>query len=81
MKIICPACDYVGESKSIAKGSKKIEVVLWCCLLVPGMLYTMWRQSREGRYHGCPQCLEPKVRVLKRKDWKVYERSGRLPAN
>ncbi len=81
MKIICPSCQYVGESKAIAKGSRKIEIALWCCLLLPGILYTMWRQSQEGRYEGCPECLESKVRVLKRKDWKLYERSGRLPSN
>ncbi|MDR3556824.1 MAG: hypothetical protein P4L55_18885 [Syntrophobacteraceae bacterium] len=81
MKIICPSCNFVGESKTIAKGSRKTEIVLWCCFLVPGVVYTMWRQSREGRYQGCPECLESNVQVLKRKDWKVYERSGKLPSN
>ena len=79
MKIICPACHYVGESKAIAKGSRKVEITLWCCFVLPGMLYTMWRQSKDGQYHGCPQCHEANVRLVKRKDWKAYERNGQLP--
>jgi uncharacterized membrane protein YqaE (UPF0057 family) len=80
MKIICPSCHYVGESKGIAKGSRKIEITLWCCLILPGMLYTMWRQSKDGQYQGCPQCHEANVRLMKRKEWKAYERNGQLPS-
>ncbi|MEN6485267.1 MAG: LITAF-like zinc ribbon domain-containing protein [Syntrophobacteraceae bacterium] len=79
MKIICPSCNYVGESKVLSKGSRKLEITLWCCLIVPGMLYTLWRQSRDGQYHGCPQCHEGKVRQMKRKEWKEFERNGKLP--
>jgi Zn finger protein HypA/HybF involved in hydrogenase expression len=79
MKIICPSCHYVGESKVIAKGSRKIEITLWCCFILPGMLYTMWRQSRDGQYQGCPQCHQAKVRLMKRKEWQAYERNGQLP--
>jgi hypothetical protein len=68
MKIICPSCHYVGESKGIAKGSRKIEITLWCCFILPGMLYTMWRQSRDGQYQGCPQCHAANVRLMKRKE-------------
>ena len=81
MKIICPSCHYVGESKEIAKGSRKIEITLWCCLLLPGMLYTLWRRSRDGQYHGCPQCHEANFRLMKRKEWKAYERNGQLPTD
>jgi len=80
MKIICPTCNYIGESKSISKGSRKLEITLWCCFLVPGIFYTMWRQSREGQYQGCPECSESKVRPITRKDWKLYEKKGQLPS-
>lgn len=79
MKIICPTCQYVGEPENIAKGSRKIEIVLWCCLVLPGLLYTMWRNSRDGQYLGCPQCHAPVVRPMKKKEWKEYERTGQLP--
>jgi ssDNA-binding Zn-finger/Zn-ribbon topoisomerase 1 len=81
MKIICPSCRYAGESKAIAKGSRKIEITLWCCLILPGMLYTMWRRSKDGQYQGCPQCHEANVRLMKRKEWKTYERNGELPSD
>jgi hypothetical protein len=80
VKIVCPSCQYVGESVDIARGSRRTEVVLWCTFLVPGLLYTLWRQSRDGRYSGCPQCREGNIRALKRKEWKIYERTGQLPA-
>jgi ssDNA-binding Zn-finger/Zn-ribbon topoisomerase 1 len=80
MKIICPSCNYIGESGAIAKGSRKTEITLWCCFIVPGLLYTLWRQSKEGQYQGCPKCREPNVRLMKRKEWKTYERKGQLPA-
>ena len=79
MKIICPSCHYIGESEAIAKGSRKIEITLWCCLILPGMLYTMWRQSKENQRQGCPQCRETNVRLVTRRAWKAYERTGKLP--
>jgi len=78
VKIVCPSCDYVGEAVELPKGSRKKEIILWCCLLVPGMLYTMWRQSRDGRYLGCALFLEGGVRALKRKDWKDLEPSVKV---
>ncbi len=80
MKIICPSCNYVGESKTLSKGSRKMEITLWCCLVVPGIFYTMWRKSRDGQYQGCPQCSEGNVRPMKRAEWKAYEKKGQLPA-
>jgi hypothetical protein len=79
VKIICPSCQYVGEAEEISKGSRTTEVVLWCCLLLPGLLYTLWRQSREGRYVGCPECHAAEIRPVNRKEWKKYERNGELP--
>ncbi|MHC1743914.1 MAG: hypothetical protein AB9873_12890 [Syntrophobacteraceae bacterium] len=79
MKIICPTCSYAGESKEFPRGSRRIEISLWCCLLLPGMLYTLWRQSKDGRYQGCPECHNPNIRMMKRKEWKTYVRKGELP--
>ena len=80
MKIICPKCQYVGESEVISKGSRKTEIALWCCFFVPGLLYTMWRKSSDGQFVGCPQCHTPVTRPMKKKEWKEYERTGKLPA-
>jgi ribosomal protein S27AE len=51
---ICPNCGYQGTPKSITKGSFLIELVLWICFLIPGLIYSLWRVS--SRTTGCPKC-------------------------
>jgi ssDNA-binding Zn-finger/Zn-ribbon topoisomerase 1 len=79
MKIVCSSCGYIGDSVDLAKGSRQKEVLLWCCLLLPGLLYTLWRQSSDGRYEACPKCESPKLRSLKRREWKQFQKSGHVP--
>jgi hypothetical protein len=31
-----------------------IELILWCCFLVPGLIYSFWRLSR--RHQACRAC-------------------------
>ena len=80
MKIVCPECRYVGGAEKMSKGSRRTEILLWCCLFLPGLFYTLWRSSSDGQYMGCPQCGTEEIRPLKRKEWKQYERTGDLPA-
>ncbi len=80
MKIVCSQCRYVGEAAELKKGSRRTEIVLWCCFFLPGLFYTLWRQSTDGRYMGCPECNSAEFRKLKRREWKEYERKGRLPS-
>lgn len=51
---ICKDCGYVGGGKTITKGSILIELVLWCFLIIPGLIYSIWRHT--SRYEGCPKC-------------------------
>lgn len=51
---ICPSCGSQGYSKIKTKGSIWIEVVLWLCLIVPGLIYSLWRMS--SRHEVCPVC-------------------------
>ena len=53
-EIVCTSCGYVGEPKTVTKGSFAIEVILWLCLLLPGLIYSVWRLS--SRHDGCPSC-------------------------
>ena len=53
-ELVCQDCGYVGKPKSITKGSFFLEVVLWLCFLLPGILYSAWRLN--SRYEGCPEC-------------------------
>lgn len=53
-KLICPACGYAGSPKTAVKGSILIEIVLWLCFLIPGIIYSLWRSS--SRHKACPAC-------------------------
>lgn len=53
-KMVCKACGTVAEPKRITKGSTIIELILWLCLIVPGLIYSFWRLST--RYDACPAC-------------------------
>lgn len=53
-EVICGNCGHKGEPDRMTKGSFAVEVVLWLCFLVPGMIYTVWRLST--RYDACEKC-------------------------
>lgn len=54
MALICANCGYEGQPRSVTKGSFAIELLLWLCFIIPGLLYSLWRLS--SRHSGCPQC-------------------------
>ena len=51
---ICSHCGYLGAPKRVTKGSIIIELILWLCLLIPGIIYSVWRLTT--RYDACPKC-------------------------
>lgn len=46
-EMICSACGSVGAPIARMRGSFWIEIVLWLCFLVPGLLYTIWRTTTK----------------------------------
>ena len=52
--LVCTNCGFRGKPKCFTKGSILIELVLWICLIVPGLIYSIWRHT--SRYNGCPTC-------------------------
>ena len=54
MQKICRDCGTVGDPKNITKGSIWMEIILWLCFLVPGLIYSIWRLS--SRTDGCKAC-------------------------
>ena len=52
--ISCPNCKYEGIGKYTTRGSFGIEVVLWLCFIVPGLIYSIWRLTTKG--YVCPKC-------------------------
>ena len=53
-QFICTRCGYTGEMSQAKKGSGVLEIVLWFCYLIPGLLYSIWRRS--ARPMCCPVC-------------------------
>ena len=53
-ELMCTNCGFKGKPKLITKGSILIELVLWICLILPGLIYSIWRHA--SRYKGCPSC-------------------------
>jgi hypothetical protein len=55
--MICPNCGTRGEPKTLTPGTVGMELILWICFLVPGLIYSIWRIS--NRKSGCPSCGQP----------------------
>lgn len=51
---VCTQCGEQAKPVLITKGSIFIEIILWLCLLIPGLIYSIWRHST--RFRGCPDC-------------------------
>ena len=52
--LACTTCGHVGQSVDRTRGSLVIEIVLWLCLLVPGLLYSLWRLTTRAKV--CASC-------------------------
>ena len=53
-RLYCSACGQVSDGQRHVPGSILIELVLWLCLLVPGICYSIWRHSAARKV--CPTC-------------------------
>jgi len=58
-KMICSNCGTVGRPKLKTQGSFVIEVFLWLMLLIPGIIYTLWRATSQQKV--CPVCGAPNM--------------------
>jgi len=50
----CVGCGFVGKPKLIIPGTLSMEIVLWLLLILPGIIYSLWR--RLGSHQGCAKC-------------------------
>ncbi len=49
----CTSCSNTTRNPKM-KGRGWIEVILWLCYLIPGLIYSIWRRS--GTPSVCPSC-------------------------
>lgn len=54
MKLVCKDCGTVDEPKTVARGHMAVEVVLWLCFIVPGLIYSIWRLA--SKHETCRAC-------------------------
>lgn len=52
--MFCTRCFNTGLPNLVTKGSFGIELVLWLFLLIPGIIYSIWRVTT--RHWACPHC-------------------------
>ena len=53
--LICTTCGAQTDMpQSKTKGSFIIEIILWLAFVIPGLLYSLWRQSTRQKV--CPAC-------------------------
>jgi hypothetical protein len=53
--LICTTCGTQTDMpQSKARGSFVIEIILWLAFIIPGLLYSLWRQSTRQKV--CPSC-------------------------
>jgi ribosomal protein S27AE len=50
----CSRCGSVAIPVAHTKGSFLIELLLWLCFLLPGIIYSAWRLNTRSQV--CPKC-------------------------
>ena len=56
---ICADCGSTIRPVKIWKGSFLLEVILFLCFIIPGLIYSAWRLSATKM--GCPLCKSVSV--------------------
>lgn len=52
--LICRGCGSQNVRRYV-RGSFLIEVILWLCIIVPGLIYSIWRRTGLKKYR-CKEC-------------------------
>jgi hypothetical protein len=80
---ICRLCGHIGPRELNKKGKLSIEIILWLLLILPGLIYSIWR--RTGRFFACKECgthhIVPLSSPLGREALAGKQRSTTKPAD
>ena len=52
--MVCTNCGHFGKTSTRTRGSILIEIVLWLCFIIPGIIYSLWRLTTRRRV--CSAC-------------------------
>ncbi len=53
-ELLCESCETVGKPKKHTKGYLILEIFLWICFLIPGVMYSLWRLTSKANI--CRAC-------------------------
>jgi len=56
-QMICTNCGWAGKPVTQIKGSFFVELFLWLCFLLPGIIYSVWRLCSVSKV--CVKCRMP----------------------
>lgn len=56
---VCLECGSTAGTRRLTPGSIFIELLLWCMLILPGMIYTVWRLTARRRV--CRRCGSARI--------------------
>ena len=52
--LVCRLRREKKKTTKVTKGHFALEVILWLCFLIPGIIYSVWRLTT--RHEACPAC-------------------------
>jgi hypothetical protein len=52
--LVCRSCGTVNNGRLVTRGSFVIEIILWICFLLPGLVYSIWRYNTQ--FTACNAC-------------------------
>ncbi len=64
--MVCAQCGEIRKPVTVTGGNLLIEIFLWCCFLLPGLLYSVWRLASRKK-NCCPDCRIPSMVSVKSK--------------
>lgn len=56
---ICGSCGTKNNGKTHTRGSFIMELGLWLCFLIPGLIYSVWRLTTRRKV--CTECNSPEI--------------------
>ena len=57
--MLCVNCGFVGQPRKHVGGSMIVELALWLFMILPGLIYSVWRLSTVKMV--CPKCEAPNM--------------------
>ena len=51
-ELICAQCGSIGKTKSQTPGNLLIEILAYCFMIIPGLIYSIWRLSARKMVCG-----------------------------